>query len=496
MQPRAVAAGRNDRYYVACVKRLGEWGWPSGAGEENEAMTASGASGNAQGQTPAPTRRKPLYKQIYFWVLVGITLGILVGYFFPAIGRALEPVGESFVNLIKMVIAPVIFCTVVAGIAGMSDLRSVGRIGVKALVYFEVLTTIALVLGLVVINVFRPGVGVNATPPELTGDAAEYAAQGEASHWYDFVFHIFPDSVVGAFAEGDVLQVLFFSIVFAIALQLMGEPGRRITRGVELLGKAFFQVVRIIMYAAPIGAFGAMAFVIGEYGIDTLTSLFSLVMLFYATALFFILVVLGAVAAYCGINILKLLRYLKEEILIVIGTSSSESVLPQLMKKLEHLGCPKPVVGLTVPSGYSFNLDGTSLYLTLAAVFIAQAQNVDLSLGEQLGILGVLLLTSKGAAGVTGSGFIVLAATLSSVGTIPVAGVMLIFGIDKFMSDCRALTNVCGNSVASIFVSKWEGLWDAERARKVLDSPEDELEILIEDEAPAGPAPGTTPARA
>src|SRR5215207_3681137 len=418
MQPRAVAAGRNDRYYVACVKRLGEWGWPSGAGEENEAMTASGASGNAQGQTPAPTRRKPLYKQIYFWVLVGITLGILVGYFFPAVGRALEPVGESFVNLIKMVIAPVIFCTVVAGIAGMSDLRSVGRIGVKALVYFEELTTIALVLGLVVIN-------------------------------------IFPDSVVGAFAEGDVLQVLFFSIVFAVALQLMGEPGRRITRGVELLGKAFFQVVRIIMYAAPIGAFGAMAFVIGEYGIDTLTSLFSLVMLFYATALFFIVVVLGAVAAYCGINILKLLRYLKEEILIVIGTSSSESVLPQLMKKLEHLGCPRPVVGLTVPSGYSFNLDGTSLYLTLAAVFIAQAQNVDLSIGQQLGILGVLLLTSKGAAGVTGSGFIILAATLSTIGTIPVAGVMLIFGIDKYMSECRALTNVCGNSVASIFVSKW-----------------------------------------
>jgi aerobic C4-dicarboxylate transport protein len=302
--------------------------------------------------------------------------------------------------------------------------------------------------------------------------------------------------VVGAFAEGDVLQVLFFSIVFAIALQLMGEPGRRITRGVELLGKAFFQVVRIIMYAAPIGAFGAMAFVIGEYGIDTLTSLFSLVGLFYATALFFILVVLGAVAAFCGINILKLLRYLKEEILIVIGTSSSESVLPQLMKKLEHLGCPRPVVGLTVPAGYSFNLDGTSLYLTLAAVFIAQAQNVSLSLGEQLGILGVLLLTSKGAAGVTGSGFIVLAAKLSSVGTIPVAGVMLIFGIDKFMSECRALTNVCGNSVASIFVSKWEGLWDVQRARKILDSPEDELEILIEDEAPAGPAPGTTPARA
>ncbi len=435
------------------------------------------------------TGRKPIYRQIYFWVLIGIILGIAVGYFFPATGVALEPIGESFVNLIKMVIAPVIFCTVVAGIAGMSDLKAVGRIGLKALIYFEVLTTIALVLGLVVVNVVRPGVGVNAQPPELSGSAVDYVAQGESSKWYDFIFHIFPDSFVGAFAEGDVLQVLFISILVAIALQLMGAAGVPITRGIEKVGNLFFQVIRIVMYAAPIGAFGAMAYVIGEYGIDTLTSLFTLIMTFYFTAIFFVLVILGAVAAFCGLNIFKLLRYIKEELLIVLGTSSSETVLPQLIKKIEHLGAPKSVVGLTVPAGYSFNLDGTSIYLTLAAVYIAQAQNVDLSLLGQLGILGVLLLTSKGAAGVTGSGFIVLAATLSSVGTIPVAGVMLIFGIDKFMSECRALTNVCGNTVASIFVSKWEGKWDAAYARKILDNPEDELEILAEREEEAAKEP-------
>jgi aerobic C4-dicarboxylate transport protein len=438
------------------------------------------------------TQRKPIYKQIYFWVLVGIVLGILVGHFFPKTGQALEPIGESFVNLITMVIAPIIFCTVVAGIAGMADLKSVGRIGLKALIYFEVLTTVALILGLVVINVVQPGAGVNAEPPKLSGDAAGYVEQGEASHWYDFIFHIFPDSFVGAFAEGDVLQVLFISILVAIALQLMGEVGRPVTRAIGMIGKVFFQIVRIIMYAAPIGAFGAMAYAIGTYGIDTLTSLFTLIMTFYATAIFFVVVVLGGVAALCGINILKLLRYIKEELLIVLGTSSSETVLPQLMKKLEHLGAPRPVVGLTVPAGYSFNLDGTAIYLTLAAVYIAQAQNVGLSIGQQLGILAVLLLTSKGAAGVTGSGFIVLAATLASVGTIPVAGVMLIFGIDKFMSECRALTNVCGNTVASIFVSKWEGQWDAAYARKVLDSPEDDLAIITEEQPEGRPAPAAS----
>jgi aerobic C4-dicarboxylate transport protein len=296
-----------------------------------------------------------------------------------------------------------------------------------------------------------------------------YAQKGAESHWYDFIFHIFPSSVIGAFADNEILQVLFFAVVFAFALHGMGERGRPIVAGIERLGQAFFGVIRIVMYAAPVGAFGAMAFTIGNYGIDTLTSLGQLVLTFYGTALFFVLVVLGAVTAWTGVNIFKLLRYLKEELLIVLGTSSSESVLPQVMRKLEHLGASRSVVGLTVPAGYSFNLDGTCIYLTLAALYIAQATNVPLSLGQQLGIVAVLLLTSKGAAGVTGSGFIVLAATLSTVGTIPVAGIMLVFGIDKFMSECRALTNMIGNSVAAIVVAKWEGQLDLDQARRVLN---------------------------
>ena len=361
--------------------------------------------------------RKPLYKQIYFWVIVGITLGILVGHFNPDLGIALQPVGVAFVNLIKMVIAPVIFCTVVAGIASMENVKKVGRIGGKALIYFEAMTTIALVLGLLVMNITKPGRGVNADPSSLqvTETVSGYIKTGEESKWYDFIFHIFPDSVVGAFAAGDILQVLFFSVVFAFALMHLGERGKPLVRGIDRAAQAFFGVIRIVMYAAPVGAFGAMAFTIGQYGIDTLTSLLQLILTFYVTAIFFVIVILGAAARYAGVSIFKLVRYLKEELLIVLGTSSSESVLPQLMKKLEHLGVPRPVVGLTVPTGYSFNLDGTCLYLTLAAIYLAQATNTPLSLGQELGIIGVLLLTSKGAAGVTGSGFIVLAATLSTV---------------------------------------------------------------------------------
>jgi aerobic C4-dicarboxylate transport protein len=420
-------------------------------------------------RTKAP--RKPWYKQLYLWVLVGIIAGIAVGHFAPGVGVALEPVGTSFVNLIKMVIAPVIFCTVVAGIASMESMKKVGRVGGKALLYFEILTTVALGLGLLVMNLTKPGVGVNADASSLqvSETVSGYVEKGANGHWYDFVFHIFPSSVVGAFADNEILQVLFFAVVFAFALHGMGEAGRPIVAGIERLGQAFFGVIRIVMYAAPIGAFGAMAFTIGRYGIDTLTSLGQLVLTFYATALFFVLVVLGAVTAWTGVNIFKLLRYLKEELLIVLGTSSSESVLPQVMRKLEHLGAPRSVVGLVVPAGYSFNLDGTCIYLTLAALYIAQATNVPLSLGQQLGIVAVLLLTSKGAAGVTGSGFIVLAATLSTVGSIPVAGIMLIFGIDKFMSECRALTNMIGNSVAAIVVAKWEGQLDLEQARRVLN---------------------------
>lgn len=420
---------------------------------------------------PRVRTRRPFYKLLYFWVILGIILGVVVGNYWPKTGIALEPVGTSFVNLIKMVIAPVIFCTVVVGIASMGNMRQVGRVGIKALVYFEVLTTIALAIGLLVMNFFTPGAGVHAKSSgiKVASSVQGYINDGKASHWYDFIFHIFPSSVVGAFAAGDVLQVLFFSVVFGFAVNAMGPRGQRIVAGVDIFGKAIFGVIRIVMYAAPIGAFGAMAFTIGKYGLHTLTGLFRLIGLFYATSLFFVCGVLGVVCAINHVNIFKLLRYLKEELLIVFGTSSSETVLPQIMKKLEHLGASKSVVGLVVPAGYSFNLDGTCIYLTLAALYVAQAQDINLSIAQQFGILGVLLLTSKGAAGVTGSGFIVLAATLSSVGTIPVAGIMLVFGIDKFMSECRALTNLVGNSVATIVVARSENQFDDERARGILN---------------------------
>jgi aerobic C4-dicarboxylate transport protein len=429
--------------------------------------------------------RRPLYKTLYVWVLVGIVLGGMTGAVSPSLGIALEPVGTSFVNLIKMVIAPIIFCTVVTGIASMDSMKQVGRVGGKALLYFEALTTVALVLGLVIVNITKPGEGIHADPSkiEVADKVGGFISAGESSHWYDFIFHIFPSSMIGAFADGDVIQVLFISIVFAIALHSLGERGQTMTRGIEGVGHALFGVVRLVMYAAPVGAFGAMAFTVGKYGLHTLTNLAELIFTFYLTALAFVIIVLGLVLRACGLSIFKLLRYLRSELLVVLGTSSSESVLPQLMRKLEHLGCPKPVVGLTVPAGYSFNLDGTCIYLTLAALFIAQAEDVHLGVAQQVGIVLLLTLTSKGAAGVTGSGFIVLAATLSALGTIPVAGIMLVFGIDKFMSECRALTNLCGNAVATIVVSRWEGQLDMERARRVLDG-EDlfDLDLLVEDD--------------
>jgi aerobic C4-dicarboxylate transport protein len=415
-------------------------------------------------------QRRPWYRTLYAWVLIGIVLGVIVGAAAPAVGSGLEPVGTSFVSLIKMVIAPIIFCTVVVGIGSVDSLKRVGRIGGKAFVYFEVVTTGALALGLLVMNVLRPGDGVHANPGsiDVSDTVSGYIGQGQESHWYDPIVHAIPDSVVGAFAEGNILQVLFFSVLFGIALNLLGPSGRPVVRAIDQVSQAIFGVVRLIMYAAPIGAFGAMAWTIGEYGLDSLTSLLKLVLIFYGTSLFFVIVVLGGIAAYNRINIFRLLAYIKEELLVVLGTSSSETVLPRLMTKLERLGAPRQVVGLTVPAGYSFNLDGTSIYLTLGALFVAQATDVSLSLGAQLGLLAVLLLTSKGAAGVTGSGFIVLAATLSTVGSVPVAGIMLIFGIDKFMSECRALTNVVGNTLASIVVARWEGQFDDERARRVL----------------------------
>ena len=419
----------------------------------------------------APTTgSRPWYRQLYFWVLFGIVAGIVVGAVAPATAIQLQPLGDMFVGLIKMVITPVIFCTVVTGIAGVDSLRRVGRVGLKSLLYFEAMTTVALVLGLVAMNVLHPGNGVHADVANLkvSEKVAGFISSGEQQGVWHFFTELVPSSVIGAFATGNVLQVLVFAILFAVALKLAGPPAAGIAVGIEKLSLVLFAILRVVMYAAPVGAFGAMAFTVGKYGLHTLTSLGSLIGIFYGTSAVFVFVVLGAVCALFKVNIFKLLRYLKDELLVVLGTSSSETVLPTLMNKLEHLGVPRQVVGLTVPTGYSFNLDGTCIYLTLASLYIAQATGVHLSLTAQLGIIAILLLTSKGAAGVTGSGFIVLAATLSAVGTIPVAGIMLIFGIDKFMSECRALTNVCGNAVGTVVIAAWEGVLDRDRMKRVL----------------------------
>lgn len=432
-----------------------------------EAVTAGSA---APAPAAAPPTRCRWYARLYVWVLLGIAAGIVVGAAWPSAGAELKPLGDTFVDAVKMIITPVIFVTVVTGIAGVENLRGAGRIGWKSLVYFEVLTTVALVLGLVVMNVLRPGDGVHADVEAIrvTETAQGYIEEGSSQSWWHFLTDLVPSSIVGAFADGDVLQVLFFAVLFGIAIKLVGHPAAGVAAGVEKTGQVLFSVLRIVMYAAPVGAFGAMAFTIGTYGLGTLTSLGRLIAIFYGTSLFFVLAVLGTVMAVIRLNILHLLRYMKDELLIVLGTSSSETVLPRVVTKMENLGVPRQVAGLTVPTGYSFNLDGTCIYLTLAGLYVAQATDTALSFGRQLGLLAVLLLTSKGAAGVTGSGFVVLAATLSAVGHVPVAGIMLVFGIDKFMSECRALTNVCGNSVASLVVAAWEGVLDRDRARKVL----------------------------
>ncbi|MFF7245150.1 C4-dicarboxylate transporter DctA [Embleya sp. NPDC008237] len=470
----------------------------------SQATTTDPAAGAADPPPPAdspPVRaaqaRRPWYTLLYVWVLVGILAGIVVGAAWPHTGEQLRPLGDTFVNAIKMIITPIIFVTVVTGIAGVDSLRGAGRIGWKSLVYFEALTTIALILGLVVMNVLRPGDGVHADvgSMKVSATAQGYIDKGEAQSWWHFLTDLVPSSVVGAFADGDVLEVLFFAVLFGIAIKLVGRPAEGIAVGVERTGRVLFAVLRIVMYAAPVGAFGAMAFTVGKYGLDTLTSLGKLVAIFYGTSLFFVVVVLGVVMAAIRLNILHLLRYMKDELLIVLGTSSSESVLPRVITKMENLGVPRQVAGLTVPSGYSFNLDGTCIYLTLAALYVAQATDTPLSMGQQLSLVAVLLLTSKGAAGVTGSGFIVLAATLSTVGHVPVAGIMLVFGIDKFMSECRALTNVCGNSVASLVVASWEGVLNRDRARKVLagepaPAPDDDVDTIN----PPAPAPAPAPA--
>jgi aerobic C4-dicarboxylate transport protein len=414
------------------------------------------------------------YKHLYAQVLIAIAIGILLGYFWPDIGASMKPLGDAFIKLIKMLIAPIIFCTVVHGIASMEDMKRVGRVGLKALIYFEVMTTLALIIGLIIVNLWQPGAGMNVDAAALdTRAIATYTQRAAQQSTVDFLMHIIPATVVGAFAEGEILQVLFFAVLFAFALQALGDYGKPMLHIIDQTAHVFFKIVGYVMKVAPIGAFGAMAFTIGRYGLGTLVSLASLMLGFYATCLIFVLGVLGIVAWMSGFSIFKFIRYIKEELLIVLGTSSSESVLPRMLAKMENLGCDKSVVGLVIPTGYSFNLDGTCIYLTMAAVFLAQATNTELSLGQELGLIGILLLTSKGAAGVTGSGFIVLAATLASLGTVPVASIALILGVDRFMSEARALTNLVGNGVATVVVARWEGALDVARMHSRLNQETD-----------------------
>lgn len=417
-----------------------------------------------------PTGKGPFYSTLYFRVLVAIALGVILGVFAPELAVKMRPLGDAFIKLVKMTIAPLIFCTVVVGIGSMKSMKAVGKAGGLAILYFEVASTVALVIGLLVVNLIGPGVGMNIDPSKLDASAvAQYSGPGKIKGTVEFLLDIIPDAFVGAFARGELLPVLLLAILFGFALHQTGERGKPVLELIDRLGHVVFGLVSIIMKAAPIGAFGAMAFTIGAYGLSTLASLAELMACFYGTCLIFILGVLGGVAYFHGFSILKYLRYIREELFIVLGTSSSESALPRMMTKLENLGASKPVVGLVVPAGYSFNLDGTSIYLTMAAVFIAQATNTPLDLEHQLALLGILLLTSKGAAGVTGSGFVVLAATLGAVGHVPVAGLAIILGIDRFMSEARAITNVIGNGVATIVVAKWCGELDEKVLHEQLD---------------------------
>jgi len=427
----------------------------------------------------AVPQRKPFYKILYVQVLAAIVLGAIVGWLAPDFAKNdwIKAMGDGFVKLIKMLIAPVIFCTVVSGIAHISEVKKVGRVAVKALVYFEVISTFALALGLIVANVLRPGAGFQGQSNATA--VAGYARQASEMKSVDFVLHIIPDTVVGAFAQGDILQVLLFSILFGFALMTLGERGHTIRGFIDDAAHAIFGVIAIVVKAAPIGAFGAMAYTIGRYGPQALGNLAGLIATFYLTSIVFVVVVLGIVARIAGFSIFRFLKYIKDELLIMLGTSSSESALPQLMEKLERLGCSKPVVGLVVPTGYSFNLDGTNIYMTLATLFIAQAMNIDLSFGEQLTILIVAMLTSKGASGITGAGFITLAGTLAAVRPELVPGMAIVLGIDKFMSECRALTNLCGNGVACVVVAWWEGELDREKLKAALDRNIDPADVEV-----------------
>ncbi|WP_455809484.1 dicarboxylate/amino acid:cation symporter [Pseudomonas koreensis] len=442
------------------------------------------------------TTRQPIYKSLYFQVIVAIVIGILIGHFYPDTGKALKPLGDGFIKLIKMVIAPIIFCTVVSGIAGMQSMKSVGKTGGYALLYFEIVSTIALLIGLIVVNVVQPGVGMNIDVSTLDASKiAAYVTAGQDQSIVGFILNVIPNTIVGAFANGDILQVLMFSVIFGFALHRLGAYGKPVLDFIDRFAHVMFNIINMIMKLAPLGAFGAMAFTIGAYGVSSLVQLGQLMICFYITCVLFIVFVLGAIARAHGFSIFKLIRYIREELLIVLGTSSSESALPRMLIKMERLGAKKSVVGLVIPTGYSFNLDGTSIYLTMAAVFIAQATNTHMDIMHQITLLLVLLLSSKGAAGVTGSGFIVLAATLSAVGHLPVAGLALILGIDRFMSEARALTNLVGNAVATVVVAKWVGELDTDKLQSELASGGSAiLETRPEDDL--GVAEGPTPAAA
>jgi aerobic C4-dicarboxylate transport protein len=416
-----------------------------------------------------PVAPGPFYTHLYAQVLAAIVLGAALGHFAPALGESMKPLGDGFIKLVKMIIAPVIFVTVVHGIASMGDLKRVGRVGIKSLIYFEIVTTLALAIGLIVANVMQPGSGMNIDAATIDTKGIEsFIAKSKDQSATGFILDIIPNTLLSAFTEGNILQTLLVALLFAFALQGMGGPGRRILDLIEDLEAVLFRIVGYIMRLAPIGAFGAMAFTIGKYGIEKLSSLAYFMFAFYVTCAIFIFVVLGLIARLYGFSLFRFIAYIKDELLIVLGTSSSETVLPRLITKLENLGCDESVVGLVVPAGYSFNLDGTCIYLTMAALFLAQATNTEMTLWQQLGILGLLLLTSKGAAGVTGSGFVTLAATLSTTGTIPVAAIALILGIDRFMSEARALTNIIGNGIATIVIAKSENAIDDEKLAREL----------------------------
>ncbi|WP_416776662.1 dicarboxylate/amino acid:cation symporter [Xenorhabdus budapestensis] len=415
-------------------------------------------------------KKKPLYKILYVQVIFAIVLGISLGHFYPDIGESLKPLGDAFIKIVKMIIAPVIFLTVVTGIASMSNMKAVGSVVGKSMLYFLTFSTLALIIGLIVANIIRPGDGLNISPESLDGSkVADYVEKAHESSVVGFLMDVIPETVVSPLVNGNILQVLFISVIFGLSLALTGKKAEPVLVFLQSLSEPVFKMVSMLMKLAPIGAFGAMAFTIGKYGISSIGNLIILIATFYITSLIFVLVVLGGVAKYNGFSIIQLMKYIKDELFLILGTSSSEAALPSLMRKMENAGCEKSVVGLVVPTGYSFNLDGTNIYMTMAALFIAQATGIDLSITEQISLLLIAMISSKGAAGITGAGFITLAATLSVVPSIPIAGMALILGIDRFMSECRALTNFVGNACACIVVARWEGALDKEKMNRALN---------------------------